>query len=177
ILEQDVKPPASAHFVGPVTSRKACFGESVSVDVVFFGETPWELQYELIHNGKRMRHDLRSRNEMTTLTTDDLVDGGEYILGLTSVKDKSGCKRLLKEEIKIEARPRKPHVSFGQIDDKRSILALEDKRVELPLRLEGESPWTVKFRNLDNLSQPVIERTLWNENSLIQVNQCGKYEI
>jgi nucleoporin POM152 len=177
VLEQDVKPPASAHFVGPVTSRKACFGESVSVDVVLFGEAPWELQYELIHNGKRMKHYLRSESEMATLTTDELVDGGEHILGLTSVRDKSNCKRLLKEEIRIEARPRKPHVSFGQIDEKRSILALEDKIVELPLRLEGEPPWTVKFRNLDKASSPVIEKRMWNENSLIQVNQCGRYEI
>jgi nucleoporin POM152 len=177
VLEQDVKPPASAHFVGPVTSRKACFGEFVSVDIVFLGEAPWELQYELIHNGKRMKHYLRSESEIATLTTDELVDGGEHVLGLTSVRDKSNCKRLLKEEIRIEARPRKPHVSFGQIDEKRSILALEDKIVELPLRLEGEPPWTVQFRNLDKPSSPVIEKMMWNENSLIQVNQCGRYEI
>ncbi|PGG97840.1 hypothetical protein AJ79_09076 [Helicocarpus griseus UAMH5409] len=177
ILEQDVKPPASAQFLGPVTSRKACFGEPVSVDVLFVGEAPWELQYELVHNGKRTKHELRSENDVATLVTDDLVDGGEYTLGLTSVRDKSQCKRLLKEDIKIDVRPKRPQVAFGQIDKKRSILALEDKKVELPLRLEGVAPWTVRFQNLDYPSMPVIEKSLWNENSLVQFTKRGRYEI
>ncbi|PGG97004.1 hypothetical protein GX51_07553 [Blastomyces parvus] len=176
-LEQDVKPPASAQFLGPVTSRKACFGEPVSVDVLFVGEAPWELQYELVHNGKRMKHTLRSEHEIATVVTEGLVDGGGYTLGLTSVKDKSNCKRLLKEEIKIDVRPKRPQVAFGLLDKKRSILALEDKKVELPLRLEGVAPWTVRLQNLDEPSAPLIERTLWNENSLVQLTQRGRYEI
>ncbi|EEH23386.1 hypothetical protein PABG_05597 [Paracoccidioides brasiliensis Pb03] len=176
VLEQDVKPPASAHFLGPVTSRKACFGEPVSVDVLFVGEAPWLLQYELVHNGKRMKLELRSEHEVATLVTEDL-DGGEFTLGLTSVKDKSNCKRLLKEEIKIDVRPKRPQVAFGQIDKKRSILALEDKNVEVPLRLEGVPPWTVRLQNLDYPSMPVIEKSLWNENSLVQFTQRGRYEI
>ncbi|EQL28530.1 hypothetical protein, variant [Blastomyces dermatitidis ATCC 26199] len=176
-LEQDVKPPASAQFLGHVTSRKACFGEPVSVDVFFVGEAPWELQYELVHNGKRMKHTLRSEHEIATVVTDDLVDGGGYTLGLTSVKDKSNCKRLLKEEIKIDVRPKRPQVAFGLLDKKRSILALEDKKVEVPLRLEGVAPWTVRFQNLDDPSMPLIERTLYNENSVVQLTQRGRYEI
>ncbi|OJD13891.1 hypothetical protein AJ78_05712 [Emergomyces pasteurianus Ep9510] len=176
-LEQDVKPPASAHFLGPVTSRKACFGEPVSVDVLFVGEAPWELQYELVHNGKRMKHTLRSDHDIASVVTEDLADGGGYTLGLTSVKDKSNCKRQLKEEIKIDVRPKRPQVAFGLIDKKRNILALEDKKVELPLRLEGVPPWVVKFQNLDYLSMPVIEKTLWSENSLVQFIQRGRYEI
>ncbi|OJD28172.1 hypothetical protein ACJ73_00433 [Blastomyces percursus] len=176
-LEQDVKPPASAQFLGPVTSRRACFGEPVSVDVLFVGEAPWELQYELVHNGKRMKHTLRSEHEIATVVTEDLVDGGGYTLGLTSVKDRSNCKRLLKEEIKIDVRPKRPQVAFGLLDKKRSILALEDKKVELPLRLEGVAPWTVGFQNLDDPSMPLIERTLHNENSVVQLTQPGRYEI
>ncbi|KAG5287106.1 nucleoporin Pom152 [Histoplasma ohiense] len=177
VLEQDVKPPASAQFLGSVTSRKACFGEPVSIDVLFVGEAPWELQYELVHNGKRNKHTLRSEHEIATVVTEDLVDGGGYTLGLTSVKDKSNCKKLLKEEINIDVRPKRPQAAFGLIDKERSILALEDKKVELPLRLEGVPPWTVRFRNLDNISIPPIERTLWNENSIVQLTQRGRYEI
>ncbi|KAK2794976.1 hypothetical protein FQN52_006855 [Onygenales sp. PD_12] len=177
VLEQDVKPPASAHFMGSGVNRKACFGEPVSFDVMFVGEPPWELQYELVYNGKRTKSQLRSDHDVATITTGELVDGGEYILGLTSVKDKSNCKRPLKEEVRVDVRPKRPQVAFGQIDKKRSVLALEDKKVEIPLRLEGVAPWTVKFRNLDYPSSPTIEKTFWNENSLIQFTQRGRYEI
>lgn len=176
VLEQDVKPPASARFVGPKATRKTCFGEPVSVDVSFLGESPWELQYELVHNGKRMKHELKSQEETTTLVTENL-QGGEYTLALTGVKDKSNCKRPLQENMKIEVRPKKPQASFGQLDKKRSILALEDRKIELPLRLEGESPWKVRFKNLDRPSSPAFERMLQNENGLVKVDDQGRYEI
>lgn len=177
LLEQDVKPPASARFVGPKVTRKSCFGEPVSVDVSFLGESPWELQYELVHNGKRAKHEIRSQEETATLVTENLLNGGEYILALTGVKDKSNCKRPLEENIKIEVRPRRPQASFGQVDKKRSILALEDRKIELPLRLEGEAPWKVRFHNLDRPSLPDFEKTLLDENSLVKVDEQGRYEI
>lgn len=177
LLEQDVKPPASAHFVGQSATRKACFGEPVSVDVSFLGESPWELQYELVHNGKRTKHELKSEEEVATLVTENFLHGGEYVLALTGVKDKSKCKRPLEENIKVEVRPKKPQASFGQLDKKRSILALEDRNIELPLRLEGEAPWKVRFQNLDHPSSPVFENILRNENSLVKVDNQGRYEI
>ena len=176
ILEQDVKPPASAHFLGSRQVRNACFGESVSVDVSFLGEPPWTLQYELLHNGKRTKHALESQDEVTTINTDKLVSGGEYTLALTSIKDKSNCKRTLKESVKINARSRPPHVLFGEIDKKRSVSALQGSKIEIPLRLSGERPWTVKYKNADVNSSP-MEETFWKENSVLVVDREGLYEL
>lgn len=147
VLEQDVKPPASAHFLGTREVRKACFGEPVSVDVSFVGEAPWTLQYELVHNGRKSKHVLESESEIASIVTDRLVSGGEYNLVLTNIKDRSNCKRILKDNIKIDARPKPPHVSFGQIDKKRTVSALHGSKVDIPLRLSGERPWTVKYKN------------------------------
>ncbi|KAJ5219798.1 Nucleoporin [Penicillium chermesinum] len=176
ILEQDVKPPASAHFIGPRQARKACFGESISAGVSFLGEAPWTLQYELIHNGKRTKHVLESDTETATITTDKLISGGEYSLVLTSVKDKSNCKRNLKDVLKIDARSKPPHVAFGEIDKKRSVEALQGSKIELPLRLSGERPWSVKYKNVDVDKAPV-EKTFLSENSALTVTQQGLYEI
>ncbi|KAJ9273801.1 hypothetical protein DTO212C5_80 [Paecilomyces variotii] len=177
VLEQDVKPPASAHIVGSKQVRKACFGEPISVDVSFIGESPWNLEYEVVHNGRKTKHVLKSESEMATIVTDKLVSGGAYTLALTSVKDKSNCKRVLKDEIKIEARSKKPHVAFGQIDRARNVQALEDATVELPVRLGGEGPWHIKYKNIAAESSPVMEKTLWNENSVISVREEGRYEL
>ncbi|KAJ5198396.1 Nucleoporin [Penicillium cinerascens] len=176
ILEQDVKPPASAHFLGTRQVRKACFGESVSVDVSFLGEAPWTLQYELVHNGKRQKQVLESDTNVATITTDKLVNGGEYTLALTNIKDKSSCKRSLKDSLRINARSKPPHVSFGQIDKQRSVSALQGSKIEIPLRLSGERPWTVKYKNVDTNPSP-LEKTFWDGNSVLAVDREGLYEL
>jgi nucleoporin POM152 len=175
VLEQDVKPAASAQFLSR-QSRYACFGESVPVEVSFLGEAPWSLQYEIVHNGKRTKKTLESDIDIATITTDKLVSGGSYTVALTNVKDKSQCKRALKESINIEARSQPPHVSFGQIDKKRSVLALQGSKIEIPVRLSGERPWTVKYRNADVDSQP-IQKNFWDANSVLTVDKQGLYEI
>lgn len=175
-LEQDVKPPASAHFVGSREVRKACFGESVSSDLAFLGEAPWTLQYEILHNGKRTKHVLQSDSNVATITTDKLVSGGEYTLALTSVKDKSNCKRTLKETMRFDARSKPPHVSFGQIEKKRSLSAMQGSKIEIPLRLKGERPWTVKYKNVDVNKSP-LQKTFWDENSVLIVDQEGLHEL
>ncbi|EAW09148.1 putative nuclear envelope pore membrane protein [Aspergillus clavatus NRRL 1] len=176
ILEQDVKPPASAHFIGSRELRRACFGEPVSVDVSFLGESPWILQYELVHNGKKSKHVLKSDSDVATILTERLVSGGEYNLVLTSIKDRSNCKRTLKDSIRIDARAKPPHASFGQVERKSTVSALRGAKVDIPLRLSGERPWTVNYRNLDDNS-PAVEKTFWQENSLLTVAQEGRYEL
>ncbi|KAL2816848.1 hypothetical protein BDW59DRAFT_135631 [Aspergillus cavernicola] len=176
VLEQDVKPPASAHIVGTKEARKACFGEPISVDVAFLGEPPWTLQYELVHNGKKTRHVLESDSTKSTIVTEKLVSGGEYNLVLTSVKDRSKCKRNLNEILKIDARSKPPHVSFGQIEKSRKYSALQASKVEIPLRLSGERPWTVRYKNLD-ADASIATTTFWQENSFLTVSQEGRYEL
>ncbi|KAE8148813.1 hypothetical protein BDV25DRAFT_141408 [Aspergillus avenaceus] len=175
MLEQNVRPPASAHFVGSREVRKACFGEPVSVDVAFLGEAPWSLQYELVHNGKKTKHVLESESDISSIVTEKLVSGGEYNLVLTSVKDRSNCKRTLKDSIKIDARSKPPHVSFGEIGKSRKYSALQSSKVDIPLRLSGERPWTVSYKA--NPELPIVEKTLWQENSVLQVGQEGRFEL
>ncbi|PYI26557.1 nuclear envelope pore membrane protein [Aspergillus indologenus CBS 114.80] len=176
VLEQDVKPPASAHFLGSKAVRKACFGEPVSLDVAFLGEAPWTLQYEVVHNGKKTKYSLESDNGLSTIVTERLVSGGEYLVLLTSVKDRSNCKRTLKDSIRIDARSKPPHVSFGEIERSRKYSALQRSSVDIPIRLSGERPWNVKYRNL-NASSAILEKTFWHENSFLPVTQDGKYEL
>ncbi|KAE8414691.1 nuclear envelope pore membrane protein [Aspergillus pseudocaelatus] len=175
VLEQHVKPPASAHFLGSREVRKACFGEPVSVDVALLGEAPWTLQYELVHNGKKTKYVLETESEVSSIVTEKLVSGGEYNVVLTSVKDRSNCKRILKDSIQIDARPKPPHVSFGEIEKSRKYSALQGSKVDIPLRLSGERPWTLKYKtSYDSL---VVEKTFWQENSALAVGHEGRYEL
>lgn len=177
ILEQDVKPPASAWFRYG-RPKKSCIDDPVSFEVEFSGEGPWNLEYELAHNGQRKTIEVKDIVESTCeITTDALRSGGDYSLILTSVIDNSGCKALLEHERKIEVSFQKPKVSFGHLDDKRSILALEGKDVSLPLRLQGKPPWTVSYRNLALPDAKEMDAVLHSNNDQLIVNKEGTYEI
>ncbi|GAM43583.1 nucleoporin [Talaromyces pinophilus] len=177
ILEQDVKPQASAHLLGTHKPQRTCFGESATVGVSFIGEAPWTLQYEVVHNGKKTKHEIESHESVATIVTEPLSSGGEHIISLTSVTDRTGCKRALKDSAVVQVRPKKPQAAFGSIEEKRTTQDLEGNTVLLPLRLSGQSPWIVKYRNLDVNPARLFEKKIWDENGAIPVAQSGVYEL
>lgn len=180
-LEQDIIPPASARFAGTVAFRKVCIGEPVSFDVEILGDGgPFVLEYELLHNGGR-RKPQRSRvinieSNKLAITTEKLHDGGQYTLALISIADNTGCKSPLNEEVKIDVGLQKPKVAFGTVDQKRSLLALEGKEVNLPLRLQGTPPWSLSFSNLDYPNNTLTAR-IYESNDNLAVSLPGHYEI
>ncbi|KAI9670114.1 MAG: hypothetical protein M1829_004842 [Trizodia sp. TS-e1964] len=177
VIEQDVKPAASAYFVHQSIKNWACIEEPLLVDVNLQGEGPWELEYELVHGGKRFKQKVEAINEPRyTITTEKLKNGGEYSLALVSVKDSSGCKIFLSDDFKVEVRRQRPKASFGEIDGKRSALALQGKTISLPLRLTGEPNWSISYRNT-NEPDKVMKKNAQYSNDIILVVHEGTYEI
>ena len=178
LLEQDVKPPASAHLRRPSGIIDACIEEPVEMNVELSGEKPFTLEYELVHDGKRKKtKEMGIETDVFKIQTDPLTKGGEYSLALTSIQDRTGCKIFLNSEVKFTVRRQRPKVSFGHIEGKHKTVEVEGRQVDLPLRLTGRSPWTVKYRNLNDTSKGVLEKTARSTNDLIRVNQRGTYEI
>ncbi|KAI9822360.1 MAG: hypothetical protein M1827_000079 [Pycnora praestabilis] len=178
ILEQDVKPPASAHFIDDRTKKEACIEEPVSFNVRFQGEAPWHLEYELVYGGKRTKYDIDGiENEVHTITTEKLLNGGEYSLSLASVTDRSGCRVFLEEEARINVRRQRPKAAFGQLEGKRTTMTLEGKKINLPLRLTGQSPWNLRFRNINDTSAAVMVKQCQYNNDVLEVASQGIYEI
>jgi nucleoporin POM152 len=176
-LEQTVKPSASAHFESVSPSGPLCLYEEAAFNVRLGGEGPWNLEYELVHNGKRTKKLISDIvDEHVTIKTGPLGSGGEYTISLTSV-EAGGCKEYSKEEVPFTVRHQRPKASFGLIDGKRSIHTLEGKQLRLPLRLTGERPWTLEYQNKDDASAPVVRHTAHNENFMLEVNQRGTYEL
>ena len=178
ILEQDVKPPAAARILDSQPTRRACIEEPVTFAIQILGEPPYSVDYELVHRGRRRKHTIADiQDSIYRLTTEPLTDGGEYTLALISITDRSGCRISLKEEAKVDVGLQRPRAIFGHLEGKRSIQALEARKIHLPLRLQGESPWTVTYRNRDDATAQLIERTLRDSNDHIEVTAEGTYEI
>lgn len=176
-IEQDVKPSASAHFVDSSPRRQVCIDQPVSFDVRLRGEGPFSVEYELIRGNDREQYQVVDiTDEQFTITTKALTKGGDYTLALASVTDRIGCKEFLKEEAKINVRHQKPKASFGQIEGGRSVKTLEGKKVQLPLRLTGEAPWTLQFRNSRNPDQ-LHQMRIGQANDRITVQDEATYEL
>ena len=176
ILEQDIKPPAAARILDSETVQRACIDEPAVFVIQMMGQGPYSIDYELVHRGRRQKRTIKGiESNMYTLTTDPLRDGGEYSLALTSITDQSGCKVFLKAEAKIDVGLQRPRAAFGHLEGQRSIRALEAKKIALPLRLQGQPPWRLAYRNLENdQSRSVI---LYDSNDHIDVTTEGIYEI
>ncbi|CAK7205608.1 hypothetical protein SEUCBS139899_008386 [Sporothrix eucalyptigena] len=189
-LEQNVKPAARASIDHPTGKANACLQDSVGVDIVLSGEAPFTLEYVLLHEGKRRAFKEENIDKYRhRIDTPAFAQGGEYTLALTSVHDRSGCRTFLQGtggELKIAVRRQRPRASFGLIENKRRVFVVEDASVRLPLRLTGEGPWRVSYRNLGvefnedgTPKRPgqLITRTLNSGNDVLQVNERGSYEI
>ncbi|TWU78126.1 hypothetical protein ED733_007347 [Metarhizium rileyi] len=177
VLEQVVKPAASARIVHPHDTISACLDSEVEVDVTLNGDAPFNLEWEIVHDGKRKTERISDlENSKFKIKTPVLVKGGEYILALSSVQDKRGCRTFLQEQIKISVRRQRPRGGFGLIEQKNTIMAVEDTPLRLPLRLQGESPWIIRYRNM-NESGSENTKTATAPNDHLLVKSRGVYEI
>lgn len=178
VLEQDVKPPASARFLDLDSPPRACIEEPVSFFISLLGDPPYTIEYELLHRGRRLKRTSGEiEDSIYELKTEPLTEGGDYALALTSITDVTACRRPLEAEVKFNVGLQRPRAAFGLVDGSRSVSALESKRIELPLRLQGEPPWTLGYRKLDD----PVRRTIWKElrksNDIIEVGEEGTYEL
>ncbi|KAK5995752.1 Nuclear pore protein [Cladobotryum mycophilum] len=177
VLEQVVKPAASAMIANPDKSIGACLDSEVEVDVILSGDPPFNLEWETVHDGKRKTEratDIEASH--FKIKTATLSKGGEYILALGSVQDRRGCRTFLQDQVKISVRRQRPRGAFGLLEQKYSVMAVEDTALRLPLRLQGEAPWTISYRNLDG-SGDVVTKTANSANDYLLVRARGTYEI
>ncbi|KAI0844875.1 hypothetical protein F5Y00DRAFT_185177 [Daldinia vernicosa] len=177
-LEQNVKPPATAYFKSERRSINACLDQPVKLDVALLGDGPFTLEWELVHEGKRKSEKATGiESDTFTIETAPLSTGGEYTLALKSIRDKTGCRIFLKEEAKISVRRQRPRAAFGVIDGKRSVTVVEAATAHLPLKLSGDGPWIVSYRNLNSTSEEPGVRIAKTGNDFIEAKERGIYEI
>lgn len=175
-LEQDVKPSASAKFLNYRAKQVACIDEQITFEIALSGEGPFTVEYEILHDGKRNKHQINDiKGDSAEFTTERLTEGGDYTVALASVSDRMGCKEFLKEESRISVRHQKPKVAFSTIDGDREIEMLEGNKAELPLRLmAGEAPWTIDYVDADDTPKQMRAA---KPNEKLTVSRPGTYKL
>ena len=177
VIEQDVKPSATALFTGS-RSRIACVDSTATFDVALYGEGPFTLEYELVHNGKRSKIRVEDiKNDYYNIITQVLNRGGEYTLALMSITDRMGCTEFLKETATIHVRHQRPKAAFGHVEGQRSVRNLEGQKAHLPLRLTGEHPWTISYQKIEAAEAEPTHLAVFNANEFVEVADEGTYEL
>lgn len=179
-LETTVKPVASAFIRKPADVMNACLDQEIDVDVMFAaGEAPFTLEWELVHDGRRKQFKAEGiQDKSYNIKTPKFSQGGEYSVALVAVKDMSGCRIFLQDELKISVRRQRPRAAFGLLDGRFKTMAVEDAKVNLPVRLSGEGPWSIAYKNLDDGENArALQKTLKSGNDFLPVHKSGVYEI
>jgi nucleoporin POM152 len=80
--------------------------------------------------------------------------------------------------VTIEVRQDRPTASFYTTNGEDAhVTIIEGREARLPLRLTGERPWRVLFRNADKNPDKVYHAQLNDANDILVVREPGRYEL
>ncbi|KAH7916469.1 hypothetical protein BJ138DRAFT_475130 [Hygrophoropsis aurantiaca] len=185
-IEQIVHPLAAADFTNAAgrarKSVSSCEGGTVSVEVDLRGTPPWNLELQII--GPKSTdtlevHDITSSPTRIQVPIPSAIDkeGGIFDVDLVSVEDSYGCKRSISVPgVSVNVRRVKPTIKFYGKQEHRSLTVLEDEQADLPLRLTGDGPWTVKYRRVEDPDR-IQTVSVKSPNDHLHVKDKGVYEI
>ncbi|KZV76955.1 hypothetical protein PENSPDRAFT_597464 [Peniophora sp. CONT] len=181
-INQVVHPLAGANIVHANRPINSCAGESVEVEVEFKGIGPWSLDVQLVglKESKTLNFaKIESARHKLRIPVPDRINknGGSFDISLRSVEDSSGCRRTLTVPgVTVNVRRIKATAKFYGKPGERLVTTLDYEKASLPLRLTGEGPWQLKYRNME---KPEVFETakLSSANDHLSVRGHGTYEI
>lgn len=177
-----VKPNAE---ISQVSTRKSlCLGSEGVVPVHFKGEPPYTLQYEIIETltSKRTPYKVDGiDSDNYKLITPTFNIGGDYIVSLTSVQDKSGCLvKLSGSDAKLTVRREVPSIAFTPLDEINEVRIKDGEIARLPVRLIGEGSFVVEYDYYDQqgvLMQSFKKTLMNNHKAELDVDKAGTYVL
>ncbi|KAI9013365.1 hypothetical protein CLU79DRAFT_890506 [Phycomyces nitens] len=177
-IKQVVRPQPSARFSRKLQEKnnlRTCVGDNINLDVELSGTGPFTLFWKL---GKQVYSDFVDDNKFT-IEIPHIAKAGRHVVSLIKIQDSNDCvKELEARDVVIDVRKDRPTASFYPDNVKGTTLEVtEGTPVKLPLRLTGEGPWKIAYRNveLDGSGKRTI--TMRSPNEPLTVRDAGHYEL
>ncbi|TFK30930.1 nucleoporin Pom152 [Coprinopsis marcescibilis] len=187
-IDQIIRPRANADFAHSQTSGKnkreinSCAGEFIDVEVDLKGTGPWNLDVEVIgpQSADVLHFDGIETSRKTLkipIPSSIAKAGGSFEIALVSVEDVDKCKRTLTNPgLRVNIKRTRPTAKFYGSEEERHISVTENDKADLPLRLTGNEPWTVRYRSTGSQNR-VLSARLTSPNGKIIANEPGIYEL
>ncbi|KAJ2787948.1 hypothetical protein GGI15_000287 [Coemansia interrupta] len=133
-----------------------CMGQSFSLPLVFKGNGPWQLMYNVVHDDRRHTHTVTDIvDEHFTLDLGSLDSPGEYTVELVQVKDGNMCARdLMDIAATVKVREGGPRAAFQCPSG--GIRVLDGEKTQIPVILSGEYPIDLKYRKIGDPAERVF---------------------
>ncbi|KAJ2376901.1 hypothetical protein GGI05_006942, partial [Coemansia sp. RSA 2603] len=135
-------------------------GQSFSLPLVFKGNGPWQLMYNVVHDDRRHTHTVADIvDEHFTLDLGSLDSPGEYTVELVQVKDGNKCARdLMDIAATVKVREGGPRAAFQCPDG--GIRVLDGEQTRIPVQASGEYPIDLKYRKIGDTTERVFTAKL-----------------
>lgn len=175
-FKQIVHPQPDAKFSSRSRqSVRTCLGEDLSVDVDLQGTGPFVLSWTV---GKQLYSDTVEGNKYT-IKLPPFERVGHHIVSLVKIQDANECvKDLEARDFTIDVRRDRP-TAFFYTNQKalRTVEITEGSSTTLPIRLTGEGPWSVIYRNVEMGDKSKVSKRFTDPNAQIEVSNVGHYEL
>ncbi|KAI7868786.1 hypothetical protein BDF14DRAFT_1790894 [Spinellus fusiger] len=177
-IQQIVRPQPSAKFSGELQRKRSirtCLGDSLQLNVDLSGTGPFHLYWTF---GKQL-HSAVVEGNSYTIDIPPLQKPGSHVVSLVKIQDANACvKELESRDVIIDVRRERPTAFFSVGDDKETTIeVIEGTSVPLPLRLTGEGPWRLTYRNVEKDKDREQTSVLHNPNDPLVVREEGHYEL
>jgi nucleoporin POM152 len=175
-IKQIVHPQPDAKFSARNgRAVKTCLGEDLTVDVDLRGSGPFVLYWTV---GDQLYSD-KVDGEKYTIKLPPFDRAGHHIASLVKIQDDNGCvKELEARDFTIDVRRDRPTAFFYTGQKMEHVVEItEGSTTHLPIRLTGEGPWTVTYRNVEMGDRSKIKRRFMDPNAQIEVKHTGHYEL
>lgn len=175
-IKQVVHPQPDAKFV-PSSRRsvRTCLGEDLSVDVELRGTSPFTLSWTL---GNQLYSDV-VEGDRYTVKLPPFERAGHHVVSLVKIQDANDCvKDLEARDFTIDVRRDRPTAFFHSDKENVRVVELpEGASTKLPVKLTGEGPWTVTYRNIELGDRSKTTRRFSDPNAQVEVSSVGHYEL
>lgn len=175
-IKQIVHPQPDAKFSARSgRAVKTCLGEDLTVDVDLRGSGPFVLSWTV---GDQLYSD-KVDGEKYTIKLPPFDRAGHHIVSLVKIQDDNGCvKELEARDFTIDVRRDRPTAFFYTGEKMEHVVEItEGSKVHLPIRLTGEGPWIVTYRNVELGDRSMVRRRFNDPNAQIEVKHTGHYEL
>ena len=161
----------------PHSQIRACVEDKVTAEVEFEGIGPWKLEYEIVYGDVRKSFTVDNIKENRyEISSPVLSTGGRHLISLNTLTDSKGCVQQLKEpDLVIDVRKDRPTAAFHALGGVRNVTIADGSEAHLPLRLSGEGPFEVSYRNVKTGQQ--YQTSIRSNNGELVVEKDGQYEL
>jgi nucleoporin POM152 len=156
-------------------SVDTCLGEDISANVELQGTGPFTLHWSV--DGEKYSSQVDGYRY--TVDLPPFTKPGQHAVSLLKIEDANECiKDLESRDFIVQVRSDRPTAYFYISNNKEGVIEIQQgNTANIPLRLSGQGPWDVTYKNIEKGDASIKTKRVNDPNAEIAVQDAGHYEL